>query len=134
VLEGTADGAVDRGAYVLADAEGDPDVVLVGTGSEVSLCLEAAEVLAGDGTAVRVVSMPSWDLFAAQDEGYRRAVLPDGVPKLSVEAGSTFGWDRWVDRAHGLDHFGASAPGKVAMERLGFTALDVAHSARTLLA
>jgi transketolase len=134
VLEGTADGPVERGAYVLAEPDGEPDVILVGTGSEVSLCLAAAELLTGEGTAVRVVSMPSWDRFAAQDEGYRRQVLPDGVPKLSVEAATTFGWERWVDRAHGVDHFGASAPGAVAMERLGFTAIDVAHSARTLLA
>jgi transketolase len=134
VLEGTAGGDLARGAYVLADPEGDPDVVLVGTGSEVSLCVDAANVLAGEDIACRVVSMPSWELFEAQDDAYRRSVLPAGVPKLSVEAGVTFGWERWVDSAHGLNRFGASAPGKVAMERLGFNPVDVAHSARALLA
>jgi len=134
VLEGTSEGELARGAYVLDEPEGGADVVLVGTGSEVSLCVEAAKVLDGEGIRCRIVSMPSWELFAAQDEGYRRSVLPADVPKLSVEAGVTFGWERWVDSAHGLDHFGASAPGKVAMERLGFNPVDVAHSARALLA
>ena len=112
VLDGTADGAVERGAYVLAEPEGPPDLVLVGTGSEVSLCLETAGLLAAEGIHVRVVSMPSWDLFAAQDEDYQDAVLPLEVPSLSVEAGVTFGWERWVDVPHGLDRFGASAPGR----------------------
>ena len=77
--------------------------------------------------------MPSWDLFAAQDDAYRRSVLPADIPKLSVEAAVTFGWERWVDSSHGLNHFGASAPGKVAMERLGFNPIDVAHAVRALL-
>jgi transketolase len=134
VLEGTAGGDLAKGAYVLADTDEAPDVVLVGTGSEVSLCLAAAELLAGEGIGCRTVSMPSWELFEAQDEAYRRSILPADVPKLSVEAAVTFGWERWVDSSHGLNHFGASAPGKVAMERLGFNPIDVAHSARALLA
>ena len=134
VLEGTAGGALDKGAYVLADPEGRPDLVLVGTGSEVSLCVAAADLLAAEGTACRVVSMPSWDLFAGQDVAYRETVLPPGTPSLSVEAGVTMGWERWVDAAHGLDHFGASAPGAVAMDKLGFNPEAVAGSARRLLA
>ena len=134
VLEGTAAGGVDQGAYVLADPEGTPDLVLVGTGSEVSLCLDTAALLADEGTACRVVSMPSWDLFAAQDDAYRASVLPAGVPSLSVEAGVTFGWERWVDLPHGLDRFGASAPGAEALDKLGFNPTAVAESARRLLA
>ncbi|HET9542331.1 MAG TPA: transketolase C-terminal domain-containing protein, partial [Acidimicrobiales bacterium] len=134
VLEGTADGALDKGAYVLADPEGPPDLVLVGTGSEVSLCVAAADLLAAEGTACRVVSMPSWDLFAEQGDAYRDEVLPPETPSLSVEAGVTMGWERWVDAAHGLDHFGASAPGAVAMDKLGFNPEAVAESARRLLA
>ena len=134
VLDGTADGAVERGANVLAEPEGPPDVVLVGTGSEVSLCLETAGLLAAEGIRVRVVSMPSWDLFAAQDEDYQDAVLPLEVPSLSVEAGVTFGWERWVDVPHGLDRFGASAPGAEALDKLGFNPTAVAESARALLA
>jgi len=119
---------------VLAEPEGPPDVVLVGTGSEVSLCLETAGLLAAEGIRVRVVSMPSWDLFAAQDEDYQDAVLPLEVPSLSVEAGVTFGWERWVDVPHGLDRFGASAPGAEALDKLGFNPTAVAESARALLA
>ncbi len=134
VLEGTAAGGVEKGAYVLADPDGTPDLVLVGTGSEVSLCVATAALLADEGTACRVVSMPSWDLFAAQDDAYRATVLPAGVPSLSVEAGVTFGWERWVDLPHGLDRFGASAPGAEALDKLGFNPTAVAESARRLLA
>jgi len=134
VLEGTADGGFDKGAYVLAEPERAPDLVLVGTGSEVSLCVATAELLAGEGTACRVVSMPSWDLFAAQDDAYRTSVLPEDVPSLSVEAGVTFGWERWVDAPHGLDRFGASAPGAETLDKLGFNPMAVAESARRLLA
>ena len=135
VLEGTAghDG-VSRGAYVLAEATGGPpSLVLVGTGSEVQLCLQAAPRLEAEGTPTRVVSMPSWELFAAQEQSYRDAVLPPGVPSLAVEAAATLGWERWVDEALGLDRFGASAPGDVALARLGFTVENVAERARALL-
>jgi transketolase len=133
VLEGTAGAPVDKGAYVLVDTEGTPDVVLVGTGSEVSLCVEAATALGEAGTAARVVSMPSWDHFAAQDQAYRDSVLPPDVPKLSVEAGTTFGWERWVDAAHGIDRFGASAPGSVALAELGMNPGAVVAAATALL-
>jgi transketolase len=124
-----------RGAYVLADADGgEPALVIVGTGSEVSLALEAHEILAGEGIGTRVVSMPSWELFAAQDEGYRATVLPPSVPKVSVEAGVAQGWERWVDRCVSIERFGASAPGDVVLRELGMTPAAVVAAARELLA
>jgi len=136
VLAGTAGAAegVARGGYVLAEpAGGRLDVVLVGTGSEVALCLEAAGVLAEEGVATRVVSLASWELFAEQDAGYRASVLPAGVPTLAVEAASPFGWERYADDVIGIDRFGASAPGPVVLEKLGFTASHVATRARALV-
>ena len=125
---------VARGGYVLADPDdGDADVVLVATGSEVPLCLDAAQQLAGSGTRARVVSLPCWELFAEQDDAYRAEVLPHGVPVLSVEAASTFGWERYADASLGIDHFGASAPGPVVMEEFGFTPGNVAARALDLL-
>ena len=135
VLEGTAGNeGVARGAYVLRDTDGDPDLVLIGTGSEVQLCVDAAERLAAEGVAARVVSMPSWDLFAEQDDAYQVSVMGVGIPRLSVEAGSTFGWAAWADASIGIDHFGASAPGPVVMEELGLTVDNVVVHARMLLA
>ena len=118
-----------RGAYVLADADATPDIVLVGTGSEVQLCLGAAPTLASEGIRARVVSFPSWDLFARQPADYRADVFPPGVPVLSVEAGATLGWERYADDSIGLDRFGASAPGDVVMEKLGFTTEHVVERA-----
>jgi len=137
VLEGTADRAEDvaRGAYVLEAGADDPDLILVGTGSEVHICLAAAEQLSADGVVARVVSMPSWELFDAQDDDYQEAVLPSDVPTLAVEAGTSFGWDRWADDSVSIDNrFGASAPGKVVLEKLGFSPENVADRAKTLLA
>jgi transketolase len=126
---------VPKGAYTLADEPAhDLDVVLVGTGSEVSVCVEAAALLAVDGIGARVVSMPSWDRFAAQDDTYRESVLPTGIPKLAVEAGATHGWERYVDAVIGIDHFGTSAPGPTVLAEFGFTAENVAARARTLIA
>ena len=122
---------------MLSDSDGEPDLILIGTGSEVSLCVEAADLLTAEGTAVRVVSMPSTTRFAKQEQGYRDEVLPPGVAsRLSVEAGSTQGWDRWIgDRGGsvGIDHFGSSAPGNVIAEHYGFTAEAVAEQARALM-
>jgi len=132
-LDGTSPEGVRRGAYVLVDAD-DPALVLVATGSEVHLCVEAARRLGEDGTSTRVVSMPSWDLFEAQDDAYRAAVLPAGVPALAVEAGVSFGWDRYADASVSIDRFGASAPGEVVLERLGFTVENVVERGRELLA
>ena len=142
VLEGTAERApagVPAGAYVLVDEDAasggsGPDLVLIGTGSEVQLCVEARATLAAGGVDARVVSMPSWDLFAAQPDQYRDDVLPPGVPTIAVEAGTTFGWERYADDTVGLDHFGTSAPGPVAMVEMGFTAEHVVERSKTLLA
>jgi len=123
-------GAVERGAYVLEDGT---DIVLIGTGSEVSLCLAAREVLEREGISARVVSMPSWELFRAQPKAYRDGVLPPGVPRLAVEAAASFGWSEWADASVTLDRFGASAPGEVLFEKLGFTAESVAKRARRVL-
>ncbi|HUO12251.1 MAG TPA: transketolase, partial [Caulobacteraceae bacterium] len=124
-----------KGAYVLADAkEGAPELILIGTGSEVALCVEAFEHLKGDGVAARVVSMPSWELFEAQDQAYRDSVLPpDVTARVSVEAGSVVGWDRYAGRTGamiGMRTFGASAPGEDAMRHFGFTVEAVIAAAR----
>ncbi|HLI44733.1 MAG TPA: transketolase [Acidimicrobiales bacterium] len=137
VLDGTAERApegVARGGYVLVEAPGGaPELVLVGTGSEVQHCVAAAGLLAGEGRSVRVVSLPSFDLFEAAGAEHRRAVLPPGVPTLAVEAASSFGWDRYADATVTIDRFGASAPGSRNMEEFGFTAEHVAERARCLL-
>jgi transketolase len=134
VLEGTAGNeGVLRGGYVLRESAGDPQLVLVGTGSEVAVALAAADTLAGEGVATRVVSLPSWELFDEQSREYRQTVLPHGVPTLAVEAGTTFGWERWADAAVGIDRFGASAPGAVALDELGINPDNVVEHARRLL-
>jgi transketolase len=136
VLAGTAGpDRLDRGGYVLRDPEGagDPDVVLVATGSEVWVSVDAAELLIAAGVRARVVSLPSWEIFAAQSDDYRDGVLPAGVPTLSIEAGSTFGWARYADDSIGIDRFGASAPGELVLERFGFTAENVAARATALV-
>lgn len=136
VLEGTDADGVAHGAYVLSH-EGDvdePDLVLLGTGGEVWVCVEAAELLRGEGYHVRVVSMPSWDLFAAADFDYQDEVLPAGVPTLAVEAGVSLGWDRWADASVSIDTFGASAPGTEVLRQMGYTPEHVAERGRELIA
>ncbi|MFO8071530.1 MAG: transketolase [Polyangia bacterium] len=136
-LAGTSAEGVQRGAYVLSGGEGTPDLVLIGTGAELSLCVEAAEQLREDGRRVRVVSMPSVELFCEQDEPYRESVLPaKATRRVIVEAGASLGWHRWATpdgAVIGIDRFGASAPGPVCLEKLGFTAKNVAATARSLL-
>jgi transketolase len=134
VLDGTADGHLARGAYVLVESDGDPELILIGTGSEVAVCVDAARQLAVDGVRTRVVSMPSWELFAEQDDSYQDAVLPSGVARLAVEAASTFGWDRYADDVLGIDHFGASAPGETVLRNFGFTPDNVAARGKALAA
>jgi len=132
-LDGTANGMLEKGAYVLKDF-GQPELILMASGSEVSLILEAAQRLADEGRGVRVVSFPSWDLFEAQDEAYRESVLPAGITaRLAVEAAATLGWDRYAKSILGLDHFGASAPYKVIFEKFGFTVDNVVARAKELL-
>ena len=126
------------GAYVLADADaGEPDAVLIATGSEVAVALEARQLLAGEGVAARVVSMPSWEIFEAQDEEYKNSVLPPWVEvRVSVEAGVTMGWERYVGfrgTSIGIDRFGASAPGETVLSELGITPENVANTTLGLL-
>ena len=133
----SADG-LHRGAYVLADSEGQPDVILIASGSEICLALDARDALAEEGIAARVVSMPSWELFEAQSDEYRDSVLPSSVPaRLAIEPGVKLGWDRYVGPRGdviGLERFGASAPYEAVFENLGFTAGHVVEKAKALLA
>ncbi len=128
---------VARGAYVLADSSGIPEVLLIASGSEVHVALEARDLLAQKGVAVRVVSMPSWELFDAQPKSYQESVLPPEVTaRLAIEAGVTQGWAKYVGISGdviGRDRFGASAPYKVLMEKFGFTAEAVAERALRLI-
>jgi transketolase len=126
---------VSKGAYVLVDVAS-PQVVLIGTGSEVWPAVDAAKLLAAEGIQARVVSMPSWKIFDEQTPEYRASVLPAGVPRLAVEAGSTLGWWKYVGLdgdVVGLDRFGASAPGPIVLEKLGFSAESVAARAKKLV-
>jgi transketolase len=128
---------VAKGAYVLAEADGGkPQVVLIATGSELQLALAAREELAKQKVAARVVSMPCWELFDEQTPEYRKQVLPAGVPKLAIEAGTTLGWCKYVGEdgdVVGIDRFGASAPGNVALEKLGFNVPNVVEHALKLV-
>ena len=131
-----ARGYVQRGAYVIADSDRDPDVIIIGTGSETQLALGAALKLQEQGVAARAISMPSWELFQAQPDDYRESVLPRKVrARVSIEAGTTIGWERYTGfdgTCIGIDHYGASAPGDVVMANLGFTVENVANAARAL--
>ena len=129
---------LSRGAYILADCAPDPpQAILIATGSEVHLALEAYERARQDGRRIRVVSMPSWELFDGQPEGYRNQVLPPEVPlRLSIEAGSTLGWHKYVGtrgETLGIDRFGASAPGKAVLEKFGFTVENILRKIEELL-
>ncbi len=129
---------VAKGAYVLADAkDGKPDLILMGTGSEVSLCVAAYEELTAEGKKVRVVSMPSWEIFEKQSVEYRDSVLPPSVTRrISVEQASMMGWSQYVGREGrmiGMKTFGASAPLKELLKKFGFTPEDVVKKARELL-
>ena len=128
-------GGVSKGGYVVADAP-NPEIVIIGTGSEVWQAIDGAKLLAAEGIAARVVSLPSWKIFAEQTEEYRQSILLHGVPKLAIEAGSTLGWYRWVGSEGaviGLDRFGASGPAATVLKELGFTAENVVAHAKKLL-
>jgi len=126
-----------RGAYILADCEGKPDILLLSTGTEVSLCLDASEQLKKEGIKSRVISMPSWHIFELQDEAYRESVLPADVPlRLAVEQASTFGWERYVGsqgRCLGMKTFGASAPLKDVLKKFGFTVDNIVSIVKEML-
>lgn len=132
-LEGTNTGMVEKGAYVLKDF-GTPEVILMASGSEVNLIMEAAKQFSAEGHGVRVVSFPSWELFELQDEAYRESVLPKNITaRLAVEAAATFGWERYASSVLGIDHYGASAPYQVIFERFGFTVGSVVARAKALI-
>jgi transketolase len=135
---GSSAGSVARGAYVLEDCEGTPELILIGTGSELDLCVKAAAQLRGEGRRVRVVSMPCVELFEEQDAAYRESVLPAAVRRrLVVEASASFGWHKYAgfDGAIvSVDRFGASAPGPVCLDKFGFTVDNVVSRAKALLA
>jgi len=129
-----AKGTAANGAYILSEAEGGaPDVILIATGSEVSLCMKAQEKLKGYGVKARVVSMPSWYLFGAQDEAFRESVLPKALKKrVAVEAAASLGWARWAGddgTIIAIDHYGASAPGDIVLKNFGYTAEKVTAAA-----
>ena len=125
--------AVDKGAYVLKDF-GTPQIILMATGSEVSLVFAAAQKLHEEGRGVRVVSFPSWELFEKQDQAYKESVLPKNITaRLAVEAAATLGWERYAKSMIGIDHFGASAPYKVIFEKFGFTVENVVARAKDVL-
>lgn len=131
---GAREAPVGRGAYVLADCDGTPDLILIATGSEVSLAVESKRLLDADGMRVRVVSMPSWELYERQSDEYKESVLPREVrARMSIEAGATLGWERYVgDRgfAFGVDRFGASAPAAEIAKAYGFVPENIARIAR----
>ncbi len=123
-----------HGGYVLSDPPAEaPEVVLVSSGSELELAVQARDLLAADGIAARVVSLPCWELFEAQPEPYRQEVFPPGLPVVAIEAASPFGWERYADRVIGIDHFGASAPYQTIYEKFGITAQAVVDAVRELV-
>jgi transketolase len=128
---------LDKGAYIIKDSEGKPDVILIATGSEVSMTLEASELLESDGIKTRVVSMPSWELFEMQDDNYKEKVLPEDVKaRLSVEAGVKQGWEKYVGDAGdsiSIEKYGASAPLNVIFEKYGFSAENIVAKAKELI-
>jgi transketolase len=133
-LAGTSSEGVAKGGYIVSDSDGTPELILIGTGGELHLCTSAAETLRSEGHKVRVVSLPSFELFEEQDAAYRESVLPAAITRrLAVEAGSSFGWDRYANASVTIDRFGASAPGNVCLEKFGFTTANVLAKARELL-
>ncbi|UKO98824.1 transketolase [Nostoc sp. UHCC 0870] len=136
-LAGTSIEGVAKGGYVVVECDGTPDIILMGTGSELNLCVTAAEKLAAEGKKVRVVSLSAWDLFEAQDAAYKESVLPKAVTKrLAVEAASSFGWHKYIGSEGDtvtIDRFGASAPGGVCLEKFGFSVDNVLATAKKLL-
>jgi len=129
----TTDGDAVRFGAETISATPNPDLILVGTGSEVSVCVGAAKLLSESGTKVNVVSMPSFDRFEQQPAQYRTSVFPPNVPVVSVEAGVTFGWSQYADVSVGIDRFGASAPGSTVLKNLGISVENVAEQARVAL-
>ncbi len=138
VLDAAKAKGAAKGAYVVEEASTAPRLILLATGSEVHLAVEARKKLEADGIPTRVVSMPSWELFAAQPASYQQEVLPPSIrARVSIEAGITSGWQRWVGsegRTIGIDHFGASAPAEILFEKFGLNVENVVSAAKGLLA
>ena len=139
-LENTAERALEgvkRGAYVVSDGEGEPDAILLATGSEVSLAIEAQKELAKENINVRVVSMPSWDRFEQQDESYKEEVIPSHIKKrVAIEMGSSLGWHKYVGdegKVMSVDTFGASGKGDIVVKEYGFTVENVVQHVKSLL-
>jgi transketolase len=125
---------LSRGAYVLKDFGENPRLILMASGSEVSLIYSAAQRLFADEISTRVVSFPSWELFEKQDQAYKESVLPKHIKaRLAVEAGASLGWDKYATSVIGIDHYGASAPAKIIFEKFGFTVENVVTRAKELL-
>jgi len=127
-----------RGAYVLSDCEGTPEIILMASGSEVSITLKASEKLKAEGIKIRVVSFPSWELFEQQTEEYKESVIPANVKsRISVEAGIKMGWEKYVGdngESISVEKFGSSAPVDIVMEKYGFTADHVYEVAKNVIA
>jgi transketolase len=136
-LAGSSIEASAKGGYILSDSEGTPDLILIGTGSELHLCAQAADKLRAEGKKVRVVSLASWEVFEEQSAEYRESVLPKAVKKrLAVEAAVSFGWCRYTGSegdSISVERFGASAPGNVCLEKFGYTVDNVVAKAKALL-
>jgi transketolase len=132
ILAATDAEKVAGGAYALNDVA-DPDLILVATGSEVAICLDAAERFAADGTAARVVSIPCWEAFEERSRSERNAIIDPSVPRISVEAGVTIGWNRYADTCIGIDSFGASGPGALVLEEFGMNVDNILQAAKELL-
>ncbi|MGB5759983.1 MAG: transketolase [Acidimicrobiales bacterium] len=132
ILASTDAGQVARGGYAVVQAD-DPDLILIGTGSELSLCVDAAERLVADGVAVRVVSLPCWEAFESLPTSERRKVIDSSKPRISIEAGVTLGWDRYADVCLGIDRFGASGPGGTVLEHVGMSTDHILRAAKELL-
>ena len=127
----------DQGAYILSNCKGKPQILLIATGAEVHITLKAQEILAEKGIAARVINMPSWELFEAQPDTYKKRILPPTHKKrIAIEAGITMGWERYVGsdgKVIGIDHFGASAPGGTVLAKFGFTAEKIVETALEML-
>ncbi|ORX52961.1 transketolase [Piromyces finnis] len=132
-LEGSSIEKTLKGGYILSEPETTPKVILVGTGSEVSLCVESAKILNNEGIATRVVSLPCWEIFDEQSEEYRESVFPKNIPVLSVEAASTFGWSKYATASCGIDDFGVSAPASQVYKHFGLVPEVVVEKAKKLL-
>ncbi|MDH5601631.1 MAG: transketolase, partial [Gammaproteobacteria bacterium] len=122
---------ITKGGYILKDCDGEPDAVIIATGSEVALATGAAEAMSGKN--IRVVSMPSVDAFEAQDDAYQTAVLGEGVPTVAVEAAVTTGWYKYADVVVGIDHFGESAPADQLFKEFGFTVENVVNAVESVI-